>query len=126
MSRECPEAGARGGARAPKTCFKCGKEDHISRDCPAPDPNYVKPKTQRIPGSLKIVAGNLPFSVTEEQLRDFFKGVEITDVHWFERDGTFMGMGFLTVGSEDSLTKALAKNGLDFGGRAIRVDYALK
>lgn len=63
--------------------------------------------------------------MTEDELTDFFKDAgKVTDIRWYEKDGEFKGMGWVTFDSDAAVEKAIAKNGIQFGGRPIRVDYA--
>lgn len=73
----------------------------------------------------KLFVGNLPFSVTEEALRDLFtphgtieKLALITD-----RDtGQPRGFGFIEMSSGDAARAMQALNGTDFGGRTLKVN----
>ncbi len=75
----------------------------------------------------KLFVGNLPFSVTEEALRDLFtphgtieKLALITD-----RDtGQPRGFGFIEMSSGDAARAMQALNGTDFGGRTLKVNEA--
>ena len=75
----------------------------------------------------KLYVGNLPFSVSEDQLRDMFAVYgEISQLNLImDRDtGRPKGFGFITFASQQSAEKALEQNGKDLGGRALRVNMA--
>ena len=75
----------------------------------------------------KVYVGNLPFTVSEEQLRDIFAGYgEISQLNLImDRDtGRPKGFGFITFATQQSAEKALEQNGKDMGGRALRVNIA--
>jgi RNA recognition motif-containing protein len=75
----------------------------------------------------KVFVGNLPFSATEESVRELFtphgsveKIALITD-----RDtGRPRGFGFVEMSSSDAARAINALNGTDFGGRALKVSEA--
>jgi len=75
----------------------------------------------------KLYVGNLPFSVTEDQLRDVFASYgDISQLSLImDRDtGRPKGFGFITFASQQAAEKALEQNGKDLGGRALRVNIA--
>jgi len=77
--------------------------------------------------SKKIYVGNLPFSATEEQVRELFaEHGEVESIAMItDRDtGRFRGFGFVEM--EDSSANAAinALNDAMFDGRALRVNEA--
>ncbi|KAA3661432.1 MAG: RNA-binding protein [Chloroflexi bacterium] len=77
--------------------------------------------------SKKIYVGNLPFSATEEQVRELFvEHGEVESIAMItDRDtGRFRGFGFVEM--EDSKANAAisALNDAMFDGRALRVNEA--
>lgn len=78
--------------------------------------------------NTKMYVGNLPFSSTENDLRDLFSahGV-VTDVHLpVDRDsGRPRGFAFVTMDTPQAMTDAInALNGKDFGGRLLAINEA--
>lgn len=77
---------------------------------------------------MKLYVGNLPFSVSEDQIRDLFAGYGtpesvrlITD----RETGRPKGFGFVEFANDDEARNAMsALNGQDFGGRALTVNEA--
>lgn len=75
----------------------------------------------------KLFVGNLPFSATEDALRDLFsphgtidKIALITD-----RDtGQPRGFAFVEMANADAARAMQALNGTNFGGRALKVNEA--
>jgi RNA recognition motif-containing protein len=75
----------------------------------------------------KLYVGNLPFTVTEEAVRNLFaphgtvdKVLLITD-----RDtGRPRGFGFVEMSNSDASRAMQALNGKDFDGRALRINEA--
>jgi len=51
---------------------------------------------------------------------------QVTEIKWFEKEGRFMGAGLLTMESVEAATKAVAKNGQDLLGRAIKINFDAK
>ncbi len=76
---------------------------------------------------IKLFVGNLPFSATEDQVRDHFAAhgdvktvTLVTDRH----TGHPRGFGFVEMDAEGGRRAIAALNNTDFGGRALRVDEA--
>jgi RNA recognition motif-containing protein len=75
---------------------------------------------------MKIFVGNIPFSITEDHLRDKFEAFgaveEVTVVT--DRDtGRSRGFAFVTMPNQDEAKAAIeALNGTEMDGRAIKVD----
>ncbi|MEM7409952.1 MAG: RNA-binding protein [Myxococcota bacterium] len=76
----------------------------------------------------KIYVGNLPFSVTEGELKDAFGrhgGVESVAVITDRETGRPRGFAFVEMEDENAAGEAIrALDGTDFGGRSIRVNEA--
>jgi RNA recognition motif-containing protein len=76
----------------------------------------------------KLYVGNLPFSMTEEELRELFEqhGSTVSVRVITDREtGRSRGFGFVEFEDESSAEKALqALDGRDMGGRALRVNEA--
>jgi RNA recognition motif-containing protein len=67
----------------------------------------------------------LPFEVTEEQAREFFKPAgEIAQIRWLEPGGVFKGCAFVQFADPASIDEAIKLNGGNLGGRNVRLDYA--
>ncbi len=75
----------------------------------------------------KIYVGNLPFSTTEDEVRELFvEHGNIESLAWItERDtGRFRGFCFVEM-EDSSASAAIAElNGTDVGGRSLRVNEA--
>jgi len=74
-----------------------------------------------------IYVGNLPFSATEDELRDLFAefgSVDSARVMTDRETGRPRGFGFVKMGDAEALAAIKALNGKDFGGRALRVNEA--
>jgi len=76
----------------------------------------------------KIYIGNLNFKTTEEEVVAFLADCgKITEpIQWFEKEGKFMGAGLAQMESVEAATLAVAKNGQEFGGRQIRINFDIK
>jgi len=75
----------------------------------------------------KLYVGNLPYTVDDAQLHDLFdKYGEIDEMALImDRDtGRSKGFAFVTFATQQAAEKALAENGKDIGGRALRVNIA--
>lgn len=76
----------------------------------------------------KLYVGNLPYSVTADELRKVFSefgevvdAVIISDKY----SGRSKGFGFVTFGTEEAASLAVEKmNGKDMGGRNLVVNVA--
>jgi RNA recognition motif-containing protein len=70
--------------------------------------------------------GNIPFSTTQDDLRDFFSSCgEVGRVDMvIDRDtGRSRGFAFVDI-DEAGAREALALNGCDFGGRRLVINHA--
>lgn len=78
--------------------------------------------------SKKLYVGNLPFSVTEENLRDLFAQavtVESANVISDKFTGRSKGFGFVEVASDEEMATAIEKyNGYNLEGRDLTVNEA--
>lgn len=77
----------------------------------------------------RLYVGNLPFSVTEDEVKQLFaqNGRTVTEVRLIEdRDtGRPRGFGFVEMGSEADAQSAIDElNGEQMGGRALNVNEA--
>lgn len=79
--------------------------------------------------SKKLYVGNLPYTVTNEELQEAFVpyGTVTSAKVITDRDtGRSKGFGFVEMASEEEAAKAKATlNGGDWGGRALTVDLAV-
>ncbi len=77
--------------------------------------------------SKNIYVGNLPWSVTEEEVRNAFAAYgEVTSVKLIEdrETGRPRGFGFVEMEDQGALEAIEALDGTDFGGRNIKVNEA--
>jgi RNA recognition motif-containing protein len=78
--------------------------------------------------SKKLYVGNLPFSVTQEQLKDLFAPLgEVSEVTLIIDKATnrSRGFGFVTMTDDEAAAKAITEmNGKDVEGRQITVSEA--
>lgn len=77
----------------------------------------------------RLYVGNLPFDVTEEQLRNLFAqdGRQVSEVKVVtdRETGRPRGFAFVEMGSQADAAGAIsALNGTQFGGRALTVNEA--
>ena len=75
----------------------------------------------------KLYVGNLPYTIDDAQLRDLFSPYGDIDelALIMDRDtGRPKGFAFITFATQQAAEKALAENGKDVGGRAMRVNIA--
>ena len=76
----------------------------------------------------KLFVGNLPFSTTEDELRDLFAihgAVESVKIVRDQASGRSRGFGFVELEDPDAATKAReAIDGSELAGRTLKVDEA--
>jgi len=77
----------------------------------------------------KLFVGNLPFSASEDEIRDLFE--QHGPVHSVRlindrETGRPRGFGFVEMDDETADAAMDAINGQDFGGRPLRVNEALE
>jgi RNA recognition motif-containing protein len=77
---------------------------------------------------MKIYVGNMPFSVTDGELRSKFEefgAVEEVTIITDRDTGRPRGFGFVTMTSSDEANAAIsALNETDMGGRSLKVNEA--
>lgn len=78
--------------------------------------------------SKKLYVGNLPYSSTEEDLKEMFEkigSVESVSIIMDRFSGKSKGFGFVEMASEDAASRAISEvNGSEIGGRRIVVSEA--
>ena len=77
--------------------------------------------------SKNLYVGNLPWSVTEDEVRAAFEAFgEVTSVKLFEdrETGRPRGFGFVEMEDAGALEAIESLDGKDFGGRNIKVNEA--
>jgi heterogeneous nuclear ribonucleoprotein A1/A3 len=75
----------------------------------------------------KLFVGGLPFNVDEERLRTRFEAYgEIEDLNLVKDrfSGQSRGFAFITFATQHAAETALAENGKDIDGRALKVNIA--
>ena len=75
----------------------------------------------------KIYVGNLPYSTSEDDLKEFFGECgEVEDVKIImdRETGRSKGFGFVTFDSNDAVTASLEKNNTELDGRSLRINIA--
>jgi RNA recognition motif-containing protein len=75
----------------------------------------------------KLFVGNLPFSATEESVRELFEPhgtIESLALINDRETGRPRGFGFIEMSSGDAAKAMQALDGKDFGGRALKVNEA--
>lgn len=74
-----------------------------------------------------IYVGNLPFTATEDEVRDLFAAYgEVDSVRLMSdrETGRPRGFGFVKMGAQDADAAIQALNGKNFGGRDLRINEA--
>ena len=69
-----------------------------------------------------LFVGNIPYSTTEEEIKDFFSECGKVNVKYFQNNGRFKGYAHVSFQDENAIEIALKKNGEKIGGREIKID----
>ena len=75
----------------------------------------------------KIYVGNLPFSATEQDIRELFAqhgNVDSVALPNYRETGRPRGFGFVEMSQADAARAIQAVNGQNLGGRPLRVNEA--
>ncbi|UCH64104.1 MAG: RNA-binding protein [Fidelibacterota bacterium] len=75
----------------------------------------------------RIYVGNLPFSTTESEIRTLFEEYgTVREVNMItdRETGRFRGFGFIEMEDEEADTAISKMDGVEFGGRSLRVNEA--
>ncbi|MFT7801145.1 eukaryotic translation initiation factor 4B-like [Arapaima gigas] len=92
----------------------------------AREPNVDRSRLPRSPPYTAFL-GNLPYDVTEDCIKDFFRGMNISAVRLPREPSNperLKGFGYAEFDDVDSLLQALTLNEENLGSRRIRVDIA--
>ncbi|XP_021421400.1 eukaryotic translation initiation factor 4B isoform X1 [Oncorhynchus mykiss] len=92
----------------------------------AREPNVDRSRIPRGPPYTAFL-GNLPYDVTEDSIKDFFRGVGISAVRLPREPSNperLKGFGYAEFDDVESLLSALSLNEENLGNRRIRVDIA--
>ncbi|KAF1391404.1 hypothetical protein PFLUV_G00041760 [Perca fluviatilis] len=92
----------------------------------AREPNVDRSRLPRSPPYTAFL-GNLPYDVTEDSIKDFFRGLAISAVRLPREPSNperLKGFGYAEFDDVDSLLRALSLNEENLGNRRIRVDIA--
>ncbi len=76
---------------------------------------------------MKLYVGNLPYNISDDQLRDVFArfGTPESARVITDRDsGQSKGFGFVEFSNDEQAKAALTLNGTEFGGRSLTVNEA--
>lgn len=75
----------------------------------------------------KIFVGNLPWSATEQDIKNFFAPLEVKNIRLISdrETGRSRGFAFVEVSATDAQV-ALSYDGSDFGGRSCTVSPAVE
>ncbi len=76
---------------------------------------------------MKLHVGNLPFSVTDEELKELFSEYNAEEVSLIKDkfSGRSKGFGFVTISDDEVANKAISDlNGKDVQGRELKVSEA--
>lgn len=77
--------------------------------------------------SKKLYVGNLPYDVSEDQVRDMFGeygDVESVDMINDRETGRFRGFCFVAMSNSDADAAIEGLNGTQYGGRELKVNEA--
>jgi len=75
----------------------------------------------------KAYVGNLPYTTTEDDLREVFGGEhQVTDVRLIKdrETGQSKGFAFVTFETPAGLEAAIGRNGEELNGRSLRINQA--
>ncbi|CAL8340714.1 unnamed protein product [Merluccius merluccius] len=92
----------------------------------AREPNIDRTRLPRSPPYTAFL-GNLPYEVSEESIKEFFRGLAISAVRLPREPSNperLKGFGYAEFDDVDSLLRALSLNEENLGNRRIRVDIA--
>jgi len=75
---------------------------------------------------LEVFVKSLPFTTTQDEVLQFFNDCgTVENVNLLkDRFGRLKGIGFIRFSTKEAATKAVAKNGKEFGGRTLVIELA--
>ncbi|KAJ2359341.1 Nucleolar protein 13 [Coemansia erecta] len=101
-------------------------ESPKEEDSKTEDPLAEKPKKKAARSDFSIWIGNLPYSITKEDLIEFFKPCNgtITRVNLPKKNGKTKGFAYVDFDTEAPMNMALAYSEQTLGGRAVLIKNA--
>jgi len=82
-----------------------------------------KPPSEKPEGCTTVFIKNLPYSITEEEVNEFFSTCgTVKQIRW--TPGEFRGVGWVEFEDTTAPDNAMKLKGKDLGGRPVFVDYA--
>ena len=76
---------------------------------------------------MKLYVGNLPYNISDDQLQAMFEKFGTPDSARVVTDrdtGQSKGFGFVEFSNPEQAKAAMALNGTEFGGRALKINEA--
>ena len=90
------------------------------------DHNASSPQKLVSSTGLEVFVKSLPFTTTQDEVQQFFSDCgTVENINLLkDRFGRLKGTGFVRFSTKDAATKAVAKNGKEFGGRTLVIELA--
>ncbi|VFQ97772.1 unnamed protein product [Cuscuta campestris] len=109
------------------------EDDGSGSEDEEPKSTYIKPQTPATPkagaqGSKTVFIGNLAWSIGEDDIKTFFKGIGVVKEVRLSKlpNGKLKGFGHVDFTTSEAAVKALELAGKDLGGRSLRIDLAVE
>jgi len=99
----------------------------LKRGGQTPGLSSARPDDSENAPSKRLFLGNLSYDVDDEKAKEFFKDCgTLVDIFWMtdRETGDFRGIGIVEFETQEQADKACAKNGVQFMGRDLRINYA--
>ena len=90
------------------------------------DYNASSPQKLVSSTGLEVFVKSLPFTTTQDEVQQFFSDCgTVENINLLkDRFGRLKGTGFVRFNTKEAATKAVAKNGKEFGGRTLVIELA--
>jgi len=90
------------------------------------DANPSSPQKLVSSTGLEVFVKSLPFATTQDEVQQFFSDCgTVENINLLkDRFGRLKGTGFVRFSTKEAATKAVAKNGKEFGGRTLVIELA--
>lgn len=121
------EGGRYGGDREGGRSYGGDREGGRGYDRP---PREERPAREPVPipdePPFTAYVGNVPYEAQQQDIADFFEGLEVKDIRIvFDRETRrSKGFAYVEFEDQDALKKAVSMAGSDWSGRSVRVDVA--
>eukprot|EP01051_Picozoa_sp_SAG22_P011527 SAG22_NODE_1118_length_5518_cov_1.906994_2_plen_309_part_00 len=127
-AKAAKKAAKAAAAASPAAPAAAADDAAAEEDTWVPPVKAAAPAAPATPGaSARCFLGNLPYDITDEQVKEFFKECgSVVDLHWLtdKESGQFYGSGFIEFSTAAEAQAACGYAGSDLNGRPVKIEIS--